>query len=308
MSEKELRKFSSELENAENTARIRLFEKAAKKYNDLAQKAQKFRPEMVSELQFLSSLYSLNHDISSRRNPHETGSIKALAALETSTPNKELSMTLPGGRFGEFPTTRIFTEVKAILTMYEGMSTGGSSRVRDAINFFLELGNQQLFFSRYLEPLNRRVTGDRAALESEARAQMIEGGALADPKPTSAVPHYMIAVRALRAARLHDEEARYRRVLTGLRTCRDCWFCGRQVQGADHLVWLKSTISPYFRNLLLKLKQDTRIIDADRLVACQPCFSAINNEADRTARAYFDRLVQEIQRLAQRVARLESKV
>ncbi len=305
MSQKALRKFSSELDNAENTARIRLFEKASKKYADLAKAARELKPEIVPELQFLAHLYALIDDIESKRDPFSTGTLHMLLSLESAVGDKALMMTLPGGRFGEISTLRIITELKAINYMNQGIESNNAATVRKAIDLFMEIGDEPLIFSRYLRPIMRRQSGSRAALECEARAQIIEGEALKDPNPSAAVSHYMIAVRALRSARLYDEEIEYQKTLVGLRIVRTCWFCGRKVQGASHLVWMKASVGDYFKRLLEANKEDVRIIGKQRIIACKPCYSAISGEANRIASSYYEKTMKILRDLAARVERLE---
>ncbi|MCF2138380.1 MAG: hypothetical protein K9W43_14205 [Candidatus Thorarchaeota archaeon] len=308
MSEKALRKFSSELDNAENTARIRLFGKAAKKYEELAATARTLKPELFPQLQFLSMLYSLIDDIEGKRDPHQTGTLEGLLQLESLTGDTILMMTLPGGRFGEIATSRIFTELKALKYLYQGVASQSAETVRKAVDLFMSIGDEQLIFSRYLQPMLRRVTGRRAALECEARAQIIEGVTLKDRKPSQAVSHFMIAVRALRNARLYDEEQEYQKTLLGLRVVRTCWFCGRKIQGASHLVWMKASVSDYFRDLLEQNNEDVRMVGSNRVVACKVCYSAISEEANRIAATYHEETLKLIRNLMKRIEALERAV
>ncbi len=308
MSEKDLRKFSSSLDDAENTARIRLFGKASKKYEELADVARRLKPEIFPQLQFLSMLYSLIEDIEEKRDPFETGTLDGLLQLESLVGDAELMMTLPGGRFGEISTGRIFTELKAVKYLNQGMANRDAETVRKAVDLFMSIGDEQLIFSRYLRPMMRRSSGKRAALESEARAQIIEGALLEDSKPSEAVSHYMIAVRALRGARLYDEEVKYQRTLLGLRISRTCWFCGRKIQGASHLVWMNASVSEYFKSLLEKNSEDVRMLGDNRVIACRVCYSAISQEANRIATKYHEETLRLIKNLVKRIQALERAV
>ncbi len=304
MSQKELRKFSEELEDAENTARIRLFGKAARKYRKLANWAKAVKPDLHFGMKFLAHLYDINDTIVSQRDPHRTGVVREFLKLRGEMEEVEVTVSLLGSGFGVFTTTRIFNEIYAIHLMYEGMESKSAKMVRDAAELFLTISDEFLFYSRYMKPLKRRVTGTRAALECEARAQIIEGTKLADPNPSGAIPHFMIAVRALRAARLFDDEVVYRRMLMGLRAIRTCWFCGRRIQGSSHLVWMESEVSEYFVNLLRENNEDLRMVHENKITACIPCFKAINKEADRIANIYYARLQEEINELRRIIASL----
>jgi hypothetical protein len=250
LSEKELQRFSKALEKAENTARIRMFDKAASQYEHLIATARTLEPELANGFEFLSLLYSVNCDISKQNDPIETGSLRNLNALSTSIPNITLTMALPGGVFGDYDTDRIFSETRGILMMNQGVRDGDVNVLQHAIEHFLQIGKKPLFFSRYVGVIGRRITGNMAALECEAKAQITEASVLADSDPNGAIPHYMLATRALRAARRIEDEHKYRQILVGLKTVRPCWFCGRTVQGENHFRRMPSAITPYFENLL----------------------------------------------------------
>lgn len=308
MSTKEQEKFSKQLDDAENTARIRMFGKASKKYEGLIRKAEELEPSMVEGLRFLSTLYRVNADIADKKDPVETGSLQHLNNMGESISNQSLSMALPGGVFGEIDTGRILSEVKAILLMDKGMLGGYDEMFKEAIQLFLEIGHDELYFSRYVRPLKRRINGRRAALECEARSQILKGEVFADPYPNAAIPYFMIATRALRAARKYDEESTVRATLIGLKMVRRCWFCGRLVQGANHFVSLDSSVTEYFQHLLRENKEDLRVHDGDSISACVPCATALNKEADRVARFYHDVLLQELNKLRSEVQHLQTTV
>ena len=88
------------LQKAENAARIRLFGKASSQYKDLMKQAESLEPELVSGFQFLSELYNVNQDISDKKDPLETGSLRNLNALGSNISDMPLTMALPGGIFG----------------------------------------------------------------------------------------------------------------------------------------------------------------------------------------------------------------
>jgi hypothetical protein len=301
-------KFTKKLDDAENTARIRLFGKAAKKYRGLVKDAKSIEPSMITGLEFLSVLYEVNEDISKKKDPIVTGTLLKLGNLQSSSQNQSLSMALPGGIFGSYETDDIFSEIKAILRMDEGMTTGNQDAFNESIQLFLEIGNSQLYFSRYVRPLRGRITGSRAALECEARSQIIKGAALADCYPNAAIPHYMIATRALRAARKTKSELKYRRILIGLKMVRRCWICGRLVQGDNHFTNMDSPISEYFEYILKENKEDLRVFEGNRIVACTPCYGAISREADRIARRYYELVTREINLLKSEIQALKSKI
>jgi hypothetical protein len=305
LSEKDLQNFSKALQKAENAARIRLFDKASSQYRNLIETANSLEPSMVNGFQFLTELYSVNNDISTKKDPVETGSFRSLNTLSTSIPNTVLTMVLPGGVFGEYETDRIFAETRGILLMAQGFRDMNTQVLENAIEHFLKIGNNQLFFSRYVNVIGRRISGNKAALECEAKSEIVRASVLEDAYPSAAIPHYMLATRALRAARSHDDENKYRQILIGLKQVRPCWFCGRLVQGANHFRRMSSEITPYFVNLLAEKKEDTRVTDKQGIYACLPCATAISKEADRIASYYKDILINRIETLANQLAMIQ---
>jgi hypothetical protein len=302
MSEKDLQRFSKALQKAENAARIRLFNKASSQYQKLIKVAKSLEPSMESGFRFLTELYSLNHDISQMNDPVDTGSLRKLNALSTSMTNSVLTMALPGGVFGDFETDRIFAETRGILMMDQGIRDKDTKVLEHAIEHFLQIGKEPLFFSRYVSVIGRRITGNRAALECEAKAEIVRASELEDANPSAAIPHYMLATRALRAARRREDESKYRRILQGLKKVRPCWFCGRLVQGANHFRQMPSEITPYFEKLLVDNNEDIRVLDDQTIHVCNPCAAAITKEADRIASHYKDYLLERIANLAEQIS------
>lgn len=189
--------------------------------------------------------------------------------------------------------------------MNQGFRDMNTQVLENAIEHFLKIGNDQLFFSRYVTVIGRRVTGNRAALECEAKSEIVRASVLEDAYPSSAIPHYMLATRALRAARRHEDESKYRQILIGLKQVRPCWFCGRIVQGANHFRRMSSEITPYFVNLLAENKEDVRVIDNQDIHVCLPCAAAITREADRIASHYKDVLLNRIEVLSNQIAMIQ---
>ncbi|MFW9965256.1 MAG: hypothetical protein ACFFCX_16910 [Candidatus Sifarchaeia archaeon] len=305
MSEKELQKFSKALQKAENAARIRLFDKASSQYNNLIDTAKSLQPDLANGFQFLTELYSVNHDVSKQKDPIETGSMRRLNSLSTSIPNIVLTVALPGGVFGDYETDRIFSETRGILMMDQGIRDKDTKVLKHAIEHFLKIGKAPLFFSRYVNVIGRRVSGNRAALECEAKSELIVASSLEDANPSAAIPHYMLATRALRAARRDEDENKYRQILIGLKKVRPCWFCGRTVQGENHFRRMATDATPYFENLLIENKEDLRVLDSQEIYACTPCASAITKEADRIALHYRDALLKRIEVLSQQINQLQ---
>ncbi|MHA1136191.1 MAG: hypothetical protein ACTSSE_06875 [Candidatus Thorarchaeota archaeon] len=308
MSSKEEQKLSKALEKAENTARIRLFKKASSQYSKLIKLAKPINPKLIPGFAFLSHLYLVNHDISQRNDPLATGTLHQLDSLKEKMDPINLTMALPGGIFGEYSVSRVFTETRALLLMSRGKNESSSEILSEAIELFLEIGREQLFFGRYVHIIRRRINGVRAALECEGESHVIEASSIADVDPSGAIPGYMMAIRAYRAARRNDLEKQYRSELIGLKQIGKCWLCGRTVQGANHFRILESDVTPYFKKLLVENKEDMRTHRETSIVACSPCAKAIEMEAHRIAGEYHKWTVRQFELVQEQMQKITEMV
>jgi len=308
MSSKAEQKLSKALEKAENTARIRLFKKASDQYRKLAELAKTIDPGLIPGFVFLSNLYLVNHDISQRNDPLTTGTLHQFDTLKEKMPAISLTMALPGGIFGEFPVIRVFTESRAILLMARGKNESNPEILSEAIDLFLEIGREPLFFGRYVHIIQRRINGVRAALECEGESHVIKASLIADEDPSGAIPGYLLATRAYRAARYSELEKQYRQVLIGLKQVGKCWFCGRIVQGDNHFRVFNSEVTPYFTNLLMENKEDMRTHQDSSIVACSPCAKAIELEAHRIAGEYHKWTVRQLELVSAQIQQIAERV
>jgi hypothetical protein len=86
-----------------------------------------------------------------------------------------------------------------------------------------------------------------------------------------------------------------------------CWFCGREVQGLTyHFVALRADITGYTRSLYGAEMPAT--MQGDSVLACMACYSAVKNVSDQIASIYYQRTMQEIRTLSQRVSDIESRL
>lgn len=308
MSQADLQKLSKNLEKAENAARIRLFGKASSQFDSLIKFAQSVEPSLIPGFIFLSHLYLVNQDVSNNKDPLTTGSLRRLVGLGPTTDDITLVMALPGGVYGEYPVQRVFAEARGILMMEQGLREKNPEVLEHAIKHFLDIDKNHLFFSRYVHVIGRRVTGRGAALDCEAQSNIIRASGIEDVNPSGAIPYYMLATRALRAARRKEEESKHRETLIGLKKVRRCWFCGRLVQGANHFKNFPSNVTPYFQNLLVENKEDLRVYEEETIVACQPCASAITKEANRIAQHYHEWTKHQIQGMKNEIAVLRQAI
>jgi hypothetical protein len=86
-----------------------------------------------------------------------------------------------------------------------------------------------------------------------------------------------------------------------------CWFCGREVQGLTfHYVTLKADITGYTRSLYGSEVPAT--MDGDNVLACMACYSSFKNVSDEIASGYYQKAMQEIRALSERVSDIEKRL
>ena len=314
MSSKEIERCESLLEDADNTARIGDFGKAARKYMRAVEACRRvgWEDQAVMSL-FLSYLYPCNQDVKEGKDPLETGSLARFVEGVSGLPPTRVVAYMPGGFYGEFDSSRLVTEARAILLMSEGLRETRMERIREllgeASSRFAEIGSEPLIFSRYVSCLKRRSTGNSAALECEGHIELIEGARVEEVEPLKAVEYMMAASRAFRAAKLRERARAINGRIRGLRTTRRCWMCGRVAQGSRHFKIVGAEVGRYFEKVLREAGEDLRVFeDLHSIVLCRPCYTSISNEADRIAREYFDRVMEVVSRLASQVEMLAAEV
>lgn len=311
--EKDIERCENKLEDAENTARIGNFGKAAKKYYDAVDLCRSIGWEQeAQEALFLSYLYPCNQDVKDKKDLLETDSLRKFLENASKLPPMKVTAYMPGGLYGEFDTAKLVTEARGIFYMSLGLKAPNIEEavklLEKAYDLFLEIGDAPLLFSRYVSCLKRRVTGNQAALECEGHIEFAKGRRFIEVEPPKATEYLIAAAKAYRAARLYDVVKSVNARIQELRATRKCWMCGREIQSADHFKVVKADVGPYFLNLLKQRNEDMRVIDgASRIALCNPCYSAIFYEADRIARGYHAIAMQAIAALEARVRRLEAR-
>ncbi|WXG41687.1 MAG: hypothetical protein WED07_13145 [Candidatus Freyarchaeum deiterrae] len=312
--DKDTERCESKLEDAENTARIGDFGKAAKKYSDSVDACRSLGWDQEAEQALLLSyLYPCNQDVKDKKDLLETGSLRKFLENASKLPSIKVTAYMPGGLYGEFDTAKLLTEAKGTSYMSLGLQ---APNVVDAVkllerayDLFLEIGDSPLIFSRYVSCLKRRTTGNNAALECEGHIEFIKGRQYIEIAPPKATEYLIIAAKAYRAARLYDVGKSVRARIQELRATRKCWMCGREIQSADHFKIVKADVGAYFENLLRERNEDMRVINGTSGIAlCSPCYTAVFYEADRIARGYHSLAMQAIAALEARVRQLEAAV
>ena len=139
-----------------------------------------------------------------------------------------------------------------------------------------------------------------------------------DRDPDAATNHLVLARAAFHNC---NDQSRWQ-VVTELfekwSTKRICWFCGREVQGAElHFFMCKATVTPYTQQLLETAGHDTSMIDItnSKVAVCTSCLSIISFKAIEEAekvRQDLSRQLQEardeVQTLKTRLSQLEQRM
>ncbi len=284
--------------SAENAAKLGLFEEAYKRYLKAAESAISLnRMQEAYVWYFLASIYKCNSSIDDEK--YLLSSLYNLYETYNKHPVDKVTVYMLGGAFGEFPAKRFVNEAIGLLALNNAKLTNmGLEEIVEnldkATKAFMEIGNDYLFYSKYLSIINKRVTANYAALISEANKAYLLGEYYSDIDPTKAVEHYMIASRAYRTARRMDIYRDVIKLIQGVRVTKKCWICGREIQGEKHFVYLDAKLGPYFEKLIEK-NQDKHSIHGNKIVVCNVCYSAIDNivqEEQRKLRQLIDRLLQ----------------
>lgn len=82
-------------------------------------------------------------------------------------------------------------------------------------------------------------------------------------------------------------------LLENWRISRTCWICHREMQGYElHFSMCQATITPYAKQILEKLKQDSSTVslESGQIAVCTPCGSMITHKAEMEA----DKVRQEL--------------
>ncbi len=313
LSSKEIERCEKELEDAENTARIGNFGKAAKKYFNAAELCKKvgWDNEAIEAL-FLAYLYPCNQDAKEGRDLFETESLRYFVQHSYKLPQMKVMAYMPGGLYGEFDTKRLLTEARGILYMElsrKAKTIEHSVKLLEkASDHFLEIGDSDLVFSRYVSCLKRRTTGNYAALECEGHINYIKGSVYIEIDPSKAIGYIMASARAYRAAKLRDVWKGMNKRIEALRATRKCWMCGREAQSTENFEIVKADVGSYFENRLREMKEDMRVIEGkSNIILCKPCYTAIYYEAEKIAKTWYEMAMQVIQALEARVRRLETR-
>lgn len=169
---------------------------------------------------------------------------------------------------------------------------------------YLSLGKDKLVLN---DLFGIPQTPQIAAFRYLGYSKLIQGYLKEKEDPEKAVEYYAEAMGYFAQAQAEEFRAYADTKSKKIGSVAKCWFCGRTVQGEDiHYFYLNAITTPYFSKKYGTESPTT--MSGDKVIACLSCYSSINNIADAVAKAYFQKAMQEIAILRERVEKLEAEV
>ena len=158
---------------------------------------------------------------------------------------------------------------------------------------------------------NTTINGFRTGQRLLGMSRIYLGKAIEKTDPTKALEHYNEALGYFKSISYKDYEELQRKIRK-LGIVAKCWFCGREVQGADiNFVFLPvGEVTPYLKNKYAETKPIS--MSGDMIVACKVCYNSIYGLADSIAKAYYEQVMENMKTaiaiLEQRIEYLEQVV
>ena len=178
--------------------------------------------------------------------------------------------------------------------------------LRDLAQKYLELAGSDLIIWKLM---NQTIDPQRRAYYLLGLASLVEANTTIDSDPKKSASLLSDAVAQLDLA---GED--YKNIRPGtLQEMQNatkmgkCWFCGREVQGLTfHYYSLKADVSGYMKTKYGAEMPPT--MEGQNVMACKACYSSIKYVSDQIASMYFDRAMQEVRTMSERVSDLEKRV
>ncbi len=239
------------------------------------------------------------------RNPQLWSQVnKAMAAAG----NVQLNVGFPASSSDLEKESLVFSKDLLVMGQFSPQLTGQdkAADLRDLAQKYLELVGSDLIIWKLM---NQTIDPQRRAYYLLGLASLVEANTTIDTDPKKSASLLSNAVAQLDLA---GED--YKNVRPGtLQEMQNatkmgkCWFCGREVQGLTfHYYSLKADVSGYMKN-----KYGTEIppsMEGQNVMACKACYSTLKYVADQIAEMYFERAMQEVRTLSERVSDLERRV
>jgi hypothetical protein len=178
--------------------------------------------------------------------------------------------------------------------------------LRDLAQKYLELVGSDLIIWKLM---NQTIDPQRRAYYLLGLASLVEANTAIDTDPKKSASLLSDAVAQLDLA---GED--YKNVRPGtLQEMQNatkigkCWFCGREVQGITfHYFSLKADVTSYMKTKYGAEMPTT--MEGQNVMACKACYSSVKYVSDEIASMYFDRAMQELRLVSERVSDLARRV
>ena len=307
---------------------VQLFKSPTEKADDEFQKAYEkgvnlgrlYWPTAVSHFQEASARYSEGG------NTEKANQAKALALLFSALGSKNpdmwaqvgtamancggvaLNVSFPANSDDLANEAVVLSKEYQIMAQFtpESASMNQVTDLRDLAQKYLELVGCDLVIWKLT---GQTIDPQRRAYYLLGLASLVEANSVigSDPKKSASLLSEAVAQLDLAG----DD---YRNVRPGTLQEREnatkigrCWFCSREVQGLTfHYVALKADITGYTRSLYGSEMPAT--MQGDSVLACMACYSSVRNVSDQVASMYYQRTMQEIRTLSQRVSDIETRL
>ncbi len=188
----------------------------------------------------------------------------------------------------------------------ESASANQVTDLRDLAQKYLELSGSDLVVWKLI---GQTIDPQKRAYYLLGLASLVEANSViyTDPKKSASLLSEAVAqldlagddYRNVRPGTLQEQE--------NATKIGKCWFCGREVQGLTyHFVALRADITGYTRSLYGSEMPAT--MQGDSVLVCMACYSSVKNVSDQIASMYYQRAMQELRTLSQRVSDLETRL
>ena len=202
----------------------------------------------------------------------------------------------------------VLSEDLVILGQFSPQLSGQDkvSDLRDLAQKYLELVGSDLIIWKLS---NQTIDPQRRAYYLLGLASLVEANTTmdTDPKKSAALLSDAVAQLDLAGEDYKNVRPGTLQEMQNATKMGRCWFCGREVQGLTyHYFALKADVTGY-----MKAKYGAELpqaMEGQNVLACKACYSSVKYVADETASMYFDRAMQELRVVAERMSDLEKRV
>jgi len=196
----------------------------------------------------------------------------------------------------------------AVMGPFNPQSIGQSraADLRDLAQKYLELSGSDLVIWKLM---NQTIDPQRRAYYLLGLASLVEANAAidTDPKKSAAMLSDAVAQLDLAGEDYKNVRPGTLQEMQNATKMGKCWFCGREVQGLTfHYFALKADVSGYMQAKYGSEMPAT--MEGQNVMACKACYSSMKYLTDQIASMYFDKAMQELRLVSERVSDLERRV